>query len=323
MVVGAVAIGYASRCGNSLLFMNVNLKLLQTFMLVAEHGSFRQAAEDSNRTPSAVSMQVRQLEEQLGVPLFIRTTRKVELTLEGRHLLAKARSAIVDLSLGLNEIRDSALLRRGLVTLASSPTIAASRLPEILVRFEQKYPKVTVRVRELASSELFDSIRQQEVDFGIGPSMPGSTDFHFEPLLQEDLCALIPVDHPLARKWRISIRDLDNVATIMLNVSAAMRRLVEDAARESGTTLNVKYEVHQPQTMVAFAAAGLGVAIVPRIAVPVDQSLPLRVIAISDPPIVRQVSIITAKGRQLSPMAGELAAEVKRSIGSGAGACAV
>ena len=298
--------------------MNVNLKLLQTFLLVAEHGSFRQAAEHSNRTPSAVSMQVKHLEDQIGFPLFNRTTRRVELTLEGRHLLAKARTALGELSTGLNELRDAVHIRRGLVTLASSPTVAATRLPSILVRFERDYPKVTVRVRELVASDLFESIRKQEVDFGIGPTIPSMHDYHFQPILRDELCALIPQGHPLAKKRKVSVRDLDRVPTIMLNTGAAMRRLIDDAARASGISLNVKYEVHQPHTLVAFAAAGLGIAIVPRIAVPPDQSLHLRAVALSDPRIVREMSIITARGQQLSLMAGELAGQIVRSFGGGA-----
>jgi DNA-binding transcriptional LysR family regulator len=88
--------------------MNVNLKLLHSFLLVADHGSFRRAAEEANRSQSAVSMQVRQLELQLGVALFHRTTRKVELTREGEMLLDCARKAAIELQIGLRRIKEAA-----------------------------------------------------------------------------------------------------------------------------------------------------------------------------------------------------------------------
>lgn len=162
--------------------------------------------------------------------------------------------------------------------------------------------------------QIFENIRQHEVDFAIGPTLSSMTDFHFEPVLQEELCALIPFTHALARKRKVSMKDLDGLSIVMLNARAAMRQLVEEAARASNASLNVKYEVHQPQTLIAFAAAGLAIAIIPRIAVPVTQPMSFRVVAISDPPIVREMSIITARGQQLSPMAAELANEVRRSI---------
>ena len=120
--------------------MNVNLNLLQTFLLVAERESFRQAAEESHRTPSAVSMQIKHLEDQVGAPLFVRTTRKVELTADGQQLLVRVREALTDVGSGLQELRDAVELRRGRVSLASSFSIASTRLPDVLARFKLQHP---------------------------------------------------------------------------------------------------------------------------------------------------------------------------------------
>src|ERR1700743_47955 len=119
--------------------MNVNLKLMHTFLLVAEHSSFCRAAEVSNRSQSAVSMQIRQLELQLGVSLFHRTTRRVQLTREGELLLVCARKAVSELQTGLRQIRDAVDIQRGRLTLACAPTLAATRLPEILATFQKSY----------------------------------------------------------------------------------------------------------------------------------------------------------------------------------------
>lgn len=93
--------------------MNVNLKLVHTFLLVAENASFRRAAEIANRSQSAVSMQIRQLELQLGVSLFCRTTRRVQLTREGDLLLVCARRVVDELQSALHQIKEAADIQRG------------------------------------------------------------------------------------------------------------------------------------------------------------------------------------------------------------------
>ncbi len=105
--------------------MNVNLKLMHTFLLVAEHNSFCRAAEFSNRSQSAVSMQIRQLEMQLGVSLFHRTTRRVRLTHEGELLLGSARRAVTELQIGLRQIKEAIDVQRGSPARARAPALAA------------------------------------------------------------------------------------------------------------------------------------------------------------------------------------------------------
>ena len=92
---------------------NVNLKLLQTFLLAAEYGSFRRAAEESNRSPSAVSMQIRDLEEQVGISLFIRTPQRANLTPEGKILHEQVRRAMADVQAGLQRLSEVAAMRKG------------------------------------------------------------------------------------------------------------------------------------------------------------------------------------------------------------------
>lgn len=288
--------------------MNINFKLLQTFLAVAELGSFRRAAEATNRTPSAVSMQVRQLEAQVGAALFQRTTRHVELTIEGRHLLERARRAMTDLDEGLRELRDAVRLRHGVITVACSPTIAATLLPGVLADFGRAYPRVTVLVRELGAQDILVAVRERKVDFGVGPTVAQASDFHFQPLLRDELCALVPAGHPLARRGKLPLHVLEGVPMVMLSNFAAMRRLVEEAARASEVSLTVQYEVQQMQTLVAMASAGLGVAVSTRIAVGSLEPLSnVRVLSLGVPTLVREISVISGRGLALTPVAAELA----------------
>lgn len=293
---------------------NVNLKLLQTFLLVAELKSFRQAAEASNRTPSAVSMQIKQLEEQTGLVLLRRTTRSVELTLDGQHLLERTRQALTELDQGLLELREAAVLRQGRISLASSPTVACTLLPGVLARFGKEYPHVTVRLREVGLEDILKLVQSGDADFGIGPATANAADFQFTTLVRDPLCALVPQKHPLAKSTRLSLADLEAFPCVMLSSFAAVRQSVDAAAKASNVRLNVQYEVQQMQTLIAMAAQGLGVGIAPRIAAGAASGLPLKIINLTDEGLTRDISLINARGRTLSPIAIQLLSYLRAAI---------
>lgn len=294
----------------------VNLKLIQTFLLVAEHCSFRQAADLTHRSQSAVSTQIRQLEEQLGVGLFHRTTRRVWLTSAGEQFLQSARRALQEVESGLRRIKEEADLRRGRISLSCSPTIASTRLPETLAAFEKDYPKITVFVREITSAPLFETIRKGEADFGIGPAVP-SPEFNFEPLLDDPLYAVVPRAMLPGRRTTIDLTTLAELPLLLLDTATALRNLLEQTMQERGLVMTTRYEFTQAQTLFAMAAAGLGAAILPEIVLPPAADPSVRVLRIT-PTLCRQVSIITLRGRELSPAAARLAQLCRSTIGRSA-----
>jgi DNA-binding transcriptional LysR family regulator len=294
--------------------MNVNLKLMHTFLLVAEHSSFCRAAEASNRSQSAVSMQIRQLELQLGVSLFHRTTRRVQLTREGELLLVCARRAVAEMQTGLRQIKDAVDIQRGRLTIACEPTLAATRLPDILAAFQKSYPGVTAHVRELSSAEMLDSIRRQDVDFGIGPRSANAAELQFQPILLDEIYALVPANLDVGHRGTISLLELSHMPTLVLTGSSAMHSMLEKAQKAAGVTLNIKYEVQQVQTQIAMAAAGLGAAILPRIAIPVKPDPRLRAVPIVDPPLARELCVVTLRGQFLSPVAARFVEMLDRLL---------
>jgi DNA-binding transcriptional LysR family regulator len=294
--------------------MNVNLKLVHTFLLVAEHSSFCRAAEVTNRSQSAVSMQIRQLELQLGVSLFHRTTRRVQLTREGELLLDCARRAVSELQTGLRQIKDAMDTQRGRLSLACVPTLAATRLPEILAAFQRSYPSVSAHVREMHSAEMLDCIRRQEIEFGIGTRAPNAAEFQFHPVLLDEIYALIPTSLDVGHRASISLMELSHMPTLVPTGSSALHAMLERAQKAAGITLNIKYEVQQVQTQIAMALAGLGAAILPRIAIPLRPDPRVRAVPIVDPPLVRELCIVTLRGQLLSPVATRFAEVLQRLI---------
>lgn len=288
----------------------VNLKLLQAFLLVGEHGSFRAAAELSCRSTSAVSAQIRQLEEQLGVALFHRTTRNVRLTAEGAQLLDCARKALLEVEQGLRSIQEAAVVRRGRISICCSPTVAATRLARVLAAFEKDCPDIEVSVRETPSEELFASVRNREVDFGIGPAID-TQEFRFEVLMDDPLVALVPRRYLEGLRGgagdSISLAALATLPLLLLSHANALREMLETTLRERGLRFGGRYEFSQAQTLISMAGAGLGAAILPRMVLPpvIDPgTVTLRIV---NPVMSRKMALITARGQTLSPAARRLA----------------
>jgi DNA-binding transcriptional LysR family regulator len=274
---------------------SINLKLLHTFLLVGEYRSFRRAADDLNRSPSAVSMQIRDLEEQIGVSLFLRTPQRVTLTPEGKALLNQVRRTVREIQIGLNQLTDAASRRRGLIKMACAPTIAATRLPNILANFKVRFPSSVVQLRELSTAPILDLLRNQEIEFGLGPPLNSMDEFHFDPILHDPLYACVPPIFDDGRK-NISLADLEGKPCVLLSPATTVRSTIDAAVEELGISLDVQFEVQQGTTAMAMAATGLGIAIVPKICLVQANTLQFRVIPLSDASARRDIGIITLRG---------------------------
>jgi DNA-binding transcriptional LysR family regulator len=285
--------------------LNVNFKLYQAFLLVAEHNSFRVAAEYAHRSLPAISAQIKQLEEQLGVVLFNRTTRSVELTREGAQLLISARKALAELNSGLVQIQQAADLQRGRLSISCVPTVASTRLPYIVAAFAKDYPGITVEVRELPNSELLESVRRRGVDFGIGIETARTGDLAFERILDDEYHVLMPRHYPFAEQDNITLRELATMPLLRLGSTSTLRDDIDNEMRAQGLPVESNYEFMQVTTLIAMAVAGLGAAVLPKISIPVHTTL--KSARIVGPAIFRRICIVTIKSHSLSPAATCLA----------------
>lgn len=292
----------------------VNLKLLHMFVAVAENCSFRLAAEQLNRSQSAVSMQIKHLEDQVGVALFHRTTRRVELTSEGERLLAYARRALDEWEGGLREIREVVDIQRGTLSIGCVPTVAATILPKALFAFQTAYPGINVNLRELAAHDLLDSIRRREIDFGIGPKVEGLAEFQFDPLFNEPIFALASKKYQLPKRRAIELADLCAFPILLNSRSAELRKVLDRALLARDLNMKIKFEVLHTHTLIAFVAAGMGVGILPKIALPQFRGSKMQALPIANPTLVRSVSIISLRGQSFSPAAKELTKAVYKNL---------
>lgn len=294
---------------------NVNMKLLQTFLVVAEQGSFRVAADVLHRSHSSISAQIMQLEAQLDVLLFERTTRSVKLTVEGGYLRDSARTALYEINLGMRRIREASDTRRGQLSLASSSNLASVHLPPVLTEFVRDFPEIAVTVRELTSLELYEAVRKKEVDFAVGPEDEHAA-LEFVTILVEPLHALVPPHFLEADKPTITLTELASFPMLHQTSATAIRRLVDAALRERGIVVPTRYQFIQAETIIAMAEAGLGVAIQPASRLTKVDTAKAQVLELIEPKITRKMALITLRNQKLSPAAQRLADKIVRDVRS-------
>lgn len=292
----------------------VNLKALNVFIVVSETGSFRKAADALHRSQSAVSMQIKQLEDQLGVLLFHRTTRRVDLTSEGEQLLIYAQRALFELERGLQQIRGVADIQIGRISIGCVPSVAASVLPHVLLLFQRDYPGIKINLRELPSEELLKAIRRQEIDFGIGPAVDYLSDCDFTSIVREPIYALMKQSFATHGAKEISLEELTELPILMNSRSAALRGSLDRELAARGLKLRTIFEVLHVQTLVAFAQAGLGVAVLPYVTLPRPLDADMRALPIIDPPLDRTIGIISLKGQSMTPATQMLAGLITKEF---------
>lgn len=277
-----------------------NLTKIRSFISVAEYASFRKAAENLHLSQPALSAHVRDLEALVGVPLFHRTTRNVQLTAEGSNFLARSKRALGELEAGIAELHDQASLQRGRVIAGCVPTIASHVFPTVLVAFTAKYPGITVRVVDVGARDLHRLVLNREVDLAIGPPPDHTDDVVFRSILRDPFVCVCPRDHPLASRRKVRLAELVGFPLLMLT-SGNVRTVLQKAFEENGFPLRPAYEVVHHYTLGGMVEAGLGITVLPSIAISMLNHSLLRTLPIVDPEITREVGVLRRRDQLPTP----------------------
>ena len=252
----------------------LNLNHLLGFMAVAETGSFRAAAGRMHISQSALSVQVRLLEEGLGVPLFHRTTRVVSVTVEGLRLLAVARRVSQELGQVAVELKEEAQLQRGVITVAVLPSLAASMMPRAMRDFAALHPGIEVRLRDADSQHAAALLRQGDADMGVLSRSDALHEFVFTPLFRDAFVAVVPAQgHALSSRKYVDIAALASSALLLNPRGVDTREVVETMFAAVGIVARPAQELVGTQSLLALVAAGFGVSVLPEMAL-VGQHMP-------------------------------------------------
>ncbi|HEY1802054.1 MAG TPA: LysR substrate-binding domain-containing protein [Terriglobales bacterium] len=276
------------------------MRHLRAFLTVARVNNFTRAANELNVSQSALTVQIRQLEEALGVTLFDRSKRRVALTQAGREMLAPLERILIDTEAVIRHTRDLAGLRRGIVSIAVLPSIAAGLLPRVLQQFTEKHPAIPVQVRDLVAERVIDAVKREEVDFGIGTRVKADRDLTTTQLFTDRLSAFVPKNHLLARRSRITLKELIQYPLVLTSKDSSVREILELTLKKGRLSVNPAYEVSYMSTVFGLVQAGLGIAILPAVAERMEGSTDIVRVEITNPVLNRRVEIIEKKGRSPS-----------------------
>jgi DNA-binding transcriptional LysR family regulator len=243
-------------------YQSVELRHLRYFAAVAEHLNFRAAAEDLHVAQPALSSQIKTLEEELGVQLLQRTTRKVELTPAGRVFLTEARRVLTTASEAENRVRQANVglvgtLRLGIIAPAANAWLAA-----ILRTFRQRFPGVEFSLFDLTSTEQLSRLRANELDAGLLRPPVGFPELDYKFVEESKQVLAVPAGHRLAKKKQIDWSDFDQEAMVLMhpNVQHGYYDPFLAACSKAGAKPRVAQYANDIQTKMWLISAGFGIA---------------------------------------------------------------
>lgn len=286
--------------------MNLEMSDLRAFVAVAELGTFSAAALDLHLSQPALSRRISKLEAKMGVRLLERTTRRVDLTAFGRDFARKAREILNSLDESLIGLGEVAGRMSGEVSVACVPSVVRYFLPQVLREFHERYPRIVIRVMDEGASDVLSSVVRNEVDFGLNYIGVQEANIDFQPVLKEAFVVACRRDHPLAKRPAVTWTEL-NAYDYMSVAKASGNRLLLDLALADAPDLPRSFcEVRHVMSVVSLVEAGVGIAAVPRLAMPADDHPILVSVPLVEPVVSRTIGLIRRRGRVLSAAAQQL-----------------
>ena len=285
--------------------MNAELLDLRAFITVAETGSFVRTAKALNLSQPALSRRIQKLEESLGAPRLARSTRHVNLTMTGRDFLPKVRRLIDEFETSVLAIQDIGARSSGLVSVAAVPTAVFYFLPRAIGRFAEAYPRIRIRILDIGANEGLEAVARGEVDFGINFIGASHAEIEFEKLVEDPFVLACRHDHPLASRKQVSWPEIVPHRVITVGRNSGNRALIDNALARHGLQLNWSYEVAHLSGSLGLVEAGLGIAVLPKLATPAAGHPIIHTVRVVEPEVSRTIGIVRRRGATLSPHASQ------------------
>ncbi len=281
----------------------MTIKQLRAFLAVAQSLSFAQACERLHLSQPALSLAIKNLEESLGGPLLVRTTRSVALTPEGEILLPIAQRLLAEWENTEDLLRQHFTLQVGRVAIAAMPSFAANRLPQVIKAFRASYPKINVTVHDVINEQVVEMVRDRRVEIGVVLEPDNLDGLEFVPIYLDRFVAVVPANGAFRAHKEVSWQDLKHQPFIALQRPSTVRRLIETQVGQ----LSVAFESHQFTTIGRMVAQGLGVSVVPSICTQQMHELGAQCMPMTDPVVERHIGIVKLAGITLSAAGQALA----------------
>jgi len=274
--------------------VNIKYRQLKAFSLAAQLGSFAKAAAVLCITQPSFSTQIRELENDLGMSLFERTTRSCRLTIAGQAFLNEMLPILHDMEMAYGRACETGAGRQGQLLLSALPSLSFGLLTEVFSTFHQQYPGIRIMMREELNMPLIETVKRGDVEIGVGSDLTGDPEVGFMPLFFDQLMVVAPREHAIFKKpmrWS----SVEGHPLIMLAMGSAERAL-----QQNRPDVSPAFEVTFMSTAVSMVRHGMGVTILPSSALKGVNMDGLRAAVISGRDCQRTVGILFRKRASLS-----------------------
>ena len=284
--------------------MNVTIKQMQAFVAVAEARNFTGAAQKLGLSQPSVTLAVRQLEENLGIELLERTTRRVRLSEKGQGFLLTAERLLGEFKNALDHVQAELQLERSRLSIAAVPSVSALILPKMLHRFSEPRPDLKVHLRDTNTVAVQRHVIAGEVDLGFGTQSESEANLKFEPLLSDRLGIVCHRDHPFANepepvKWK----KLAGSSFFGVASDSGLRPLLDEIVHLLPSQTELCFEFSNPLTLGAMLEQGVGFTVMPYLGMVALRSSQLVYREVEGPVIERNIGLFLRRGGVLSRVA--------------------
>ena len=278
----------------------MDITQLEVFLAVAREKSFSRAAQALHRTQPAVSQAIRRLEDELGEPLFDRSSKDGSMTAAGRVLYDFAHQMLNlrhNAHAAIRELRD---LHRGKLSLSANEYTVTSLLPLIPI-FRGRHPHIKIEVKRSLASRISREVLNREVEIGVVSFKPTDQNIKSLPVATDELALVVPPDHPLAGKQVVSVKELGAETFIAHNVPSPYREKVIKTFEKYRTPLNITMELPTLEAIKRLVESGMGVALIPRLTAQTEiERKQLVGLSVREMRLERKLHLIFRKGATLS-----------------------
>jgi DNA-binding transcriptional LysR family regulator len=283
--------------------MALTLRQIRAAVAVARTGSFGRAAAELHLSQPALTVQMRELEQALGLRLFDRGARGAEPTRSGEALVETFTRVLRELDSAVADAREEAAQRTGLVRLAVLPSIGATLLPAALARLRTRSPGIRVQLRDAVAGRIATLVRDGVAELGIAPAAEPEPGLEARLLFEDSLVAVMPSDHALAAEPTVTLPALVDGPLVLPDPDSSVRTLFEEACAAQGLVAVPACEATYISTVLAMVRAGLGVGILPASSVEGSTAPALVSRPVAGARLGRRIVLLSRRGRTLSPAA--------------------
>jgi LysR family transcriptional regulator, hydrogen peroxide-inducible genes activator len=276
----------------------MELHQLRYFCAIVDSGSFSRAARQSHVSQPSLSQQIRKLEDELGARLFDRLGRSVRLTEIGQTFLPRARAVLRELEAARGDLAQQENSMRGTITVGVIPTVAPYLLPSHLTKFSRKFPEAKISIVEEITPILLERLRAASIDLALLALPIRGHEFETFPILTEPLFAALPQKHSLSRRRSLALKDLRAEPFLLLRDGHCFRENALAACDRARLHPQIVFESGQFSSLLSMVAAGMGVSLVPEMAL--DKKSTCAYIPLADVRATRTIGAVRLRGRSFS-----------------------